>query len=90
MCDFFDISLKIKKFIMAQFEWELPNTEVSDVMFVYESTESGSEYELEGFNIESEYQDRLEFVKHQIKNVQNAVSKNNEALTQAIEDTESL
>ena len=74
---------------MAQFGWELPDTEVSDGMFVYESTESGSEYGLEGFNIESEYQDRLEFVKHQIKSVQNAVSKNNEALTQAIEDTES-
>lgn len=74
---------------MAQFGWELPDTEVSDGMFVYESTESSSEYELEGFNTESEYQDRLEFVKHQIKSVQNAVSKNNEALTQAIEDTES-
>ena len=74
---------------MAQFEWELPNTEVSDGMFVYESTESSSEYELEGFNTESGYQDRLELVKHQIKSVQNAASKNNEALTQAIEDTES-
>lgn len=74
---------------MAQFGWELPDTEMSDGMFVYESTESSSEYELEGFNTESEYQDRLEFVKHQIKSVQNAVSKNNEALTQAIEDTES-
>ena len=74
---------------MAQFGWELPDTEVSDGMFVYESTESSSEYELEGFNTESEYQDRLEFVKHQIKSVQNAASKNNEALNQAIEDTES-
>ena len=61
---------------MAKFGREQPDTEVSDGIFIYESTES-------------EYQDRLEFVKHQIKSVQNAASKNNEALTQAIEDTES-
>ena len=74
---------------MGQFGWELPNTDVSDgICGDEEFAETSSKHELEGFNTESEYQEKLEFVKLQVKSVQNRASKNNKALTQASAETE--